>query len=101
MVVALSKQILLPQLVEEVEALVAQEAILLAYNLGLSHFVFKRDNGTVVQALTNIDHCMSLFGNIVEDTKAAASLLQSHCFVHTRRQGNTITHILARKAKDF
>ena len=100
MVIAFSKQILLPQLVEEVEALVAQEAILLAYNLGLSHFVFKRDNGTVVQALT-IDHCMSLFGNIVEDTKAASSLLQSHCFVHTRRQGNTITHILARKAKDF
>uniref|UniRef100_A0A2N9G5T6 Myb-like domain-containing protein n=1 Tax=Fagus sylvatica TaxID=28930 RepID=A0A2N9G5T6_FAGSY len=71
-IASLSKKIDLPFMVEEVEA---------------------REAATLVQHLA--------YGNIIEDTRVIASVLDGCSFKHTQRLGNSIAHILARKAKDL
>ena len=39
------------------------------------------------------------YGHIIDDVKILAAPLGSFSFKHTPRQGNSIAHILARKAK--
>ena len=41
----------------------------------------------------------SSFGHIVKDTKSIASSLVNFSFSHTRRQGNSVTHALFRRAR--
>ena len=41
----------------------------------------------------------SSFGHIVKDSKSIIGSLQTCSFSHVRRQGNTATHALVRRAK--
>ena len=44
---------------------------------------------------------MAQYGQAIEDGKMDSKRLQWCCFNHIRRQGNTIAHALARKARSI
>ena len=57
------------------------------------------DSTGVVTALLDPSPCLTLFGHLIEDTKKLAQCMNFICFKHVKRDGNSVAHALAKKAK--
>ena len=99
--VALSKRISLLSLVKVLEALIARIIIQFIVELGILQLDFARDSKVVYKAIIVGDPPLSAIGHIVKDIVSIASFLRTHSFFHTRRQGNSIAHALAKRARFF
>ena len=97
---ALAKKIPLPHSVVLLEALAMRQAVLFATELGFNQFVFEGDSKILVKALYNASSSHAAIGHIIKDIQSTSSFFQTHSFSHTRRQGNSIAHVLARRARN-
>jgi ribonuclease HI len=88
-----------PHLTEAMEAYAARSATQLAIDLGFKEVDIKGDPITIVTALRNTAPCCTLYGHLVNDTKNTANSFLSVQFLHVKRDGNSVAHSLAKRAK--
>ena len=68
-ITALSQKIKLPQTIELAEALAARRAVTLAAKLSIHKVMVEGDCMRVVQALKDHGRCLTMFGNVIEETR--------------------------------
>ena len=102
-IVALSKKVALPSLVEILEMMATRRATQFFMELGYHQVVFEGDSKLTIQSLT-VESSLSLslsppppLGHLVKDFKPIATLLRTHS--HIRRQGNFVAHVLVKRAR--
>ena len=98
-VAALSEKIPYPDSVEVLEALAARRAAQFAVEVGIFQSVFEGDSEMVCNALRAADGGRSSIGRYVKDFLSIVSSLRTLSFSHIRRQGNSLTHALAKRAR--
>ncbi|XP_023879273.1 uncharacterized protein LOC111991715 [Quercus suber] len=96
---ALSDRMVLPETVEEVEAIAFREAVRFALQLGFADVVFEGDSESITNAINSGTSCYSSFGHILDDVKALALNFVSATIIHVKRQGNAVADKLAKAAK--
>ena len=69
--------------------------------LGFAHSMFEGDAAMVIKALVDGNCSVPSFGHIVKDIEFISGLLQTKSSSHVRRQGNTVAHALAQRARLF
>ena len=94
----LSQKIALPQSVEMAEALAAKRALQLASEMSFLRVVVEGDCKRVVQALQAPGRSLTMYGHVIEDVRRIGATLQTCSFHHVLREGNALTHSLARRA---
>jgi ribonuclease HI len=95
---ALSQRIPYPHSVEAVEASAARSAIQFAKDLGFMNIDLEGDSTSIVEAILLTTPCSTIYGNIIEDIRQIARGLQSVQFLHIKREGNVMAHLLAKRA---
>ncbi|XP_030963939.1 uncharacterized protein LOC115985110 [Quercus lobata] len=96
---ALLEKIQKPQSVVALEMLAARRAALFACECGFQQSSFEGDSELVIKALRYGEMQHSSVGHILKDTMSYASCFQSCSFFHMGRQGNSIAHALAQRAR--
>ena len=94
---------ILPQAysVEEIEALAAAKALSFAAEIGVSRAVLEGDSLVVIKALSDESVSLAPFGLLVEDVKVLFQCFSQLLYSHTKREGNSVAHSLARYAIDI
>ena len=95
---ATSKNIPLPLGALEVEAMVADEGIRLAKDLGLKDVIIEGDAQVVMSALAQSDYIPSSIQKIIEGSKKCLQHFHVWKANHINRNGNVAAHLLARYA---
>lgn len=95
---AMSKKILLPLGVLEVEARAAEEGIIFARDLGLGEIIVEGDASIVISALVNPEHSPSSIQKIVEGARTKLKAFKQWKTNHVRRHCNFVAHLIARHA---
>ena len=95
---ALSQQIPLPTSVEMVEVLAARRALVFAKELGFDRVVVEGDSANTITSINGglMDH--SAMGHVLLDIKSLISSFSLISIQHINREGNCVTHKLARQA---
>ena len=96
---SLAEKIKLPSCSDEVEALAAVRAIILAMDLNLPSFIVEGDSEVVISALRSEEDSFSSFGHLISSIKHFLVSCNCVSFSHTRRSGNSVAHFLAKHAK--
>ena len=99
--VALSERIQKPGAAEIVEALAAWRAVQFILELGFKQSAFEGDSEFIIKTLDNEDFSSPSVGHIVKDICSMLGLLQTKSFSYVRRQGNSMAHTLAQKARFY
>ena len=97
-ITSLSEQISLPAIITQVEALAAKRATVFAVELGITSTVLEGDLNKMYKDLSSTKPSLALHGHIIHDVKQLASHFTCILFTHICRQGNSVTHALARRA---
>ena len=82
-----------------VEALACRRAVQFAVEIGLHEVVFEGDAAVIINAIAQGSANQSVYGHIVDDILAQASLLSSSVFCCAPRLCNTVADALAKRAK--
>ena len=98
-VVALSEKIIYLNSVEVLEALAARRAAQFAVEVGICQSVFEGDSEVVCNTLKAANGGHPSIGQFVKDFLSIVSSLKTFSFSHTRRQGNSVAHALAKRAR--
>ena len=96
---ALSEKIQKPQSVVALEMLAARRAVLFACECGIQQSSFEGDSEFVINSLRHGGLLHSSVGHLLKDTMFDASSLWSFSFSHVCRQGNSVAHALAQRAR--
>ena len=83
---------------EEVEALAALKAVTLACDLGFRKAILEGDSLSLIKALKSTEDSLSPIGLLVDDVKWVASSFERLVYSHVKRNGNRVTHSLAKNA---
>ena len=83
---------------EEVEALAALKAVTLACDLGFRKAILEGDSLGLIKALKSTEDSLSPIGLLVDDVKRVASSFERLVYSHVKRNGNRVTHSLAKNA---
>nr|XP_023927696.1 uncharacterized protein LOC112039084 [Quercus suber] len=97
----LTQVIPLLTLVEMVEVLAAQRALIFAKELGFDHVILEGESKIAVQAMKREGYSATSFGYIFSNIKVLSTHFKCLVFWHTRRQGNKVAHSLAQSACNF
>ena len=95
---SMSQQLPLPTTVAMVEALAARKAIEFALELGLTKVIMEGDSKVICRELQDPSPSLALHEHILQDVKCLSNALQFVRYSHVYRQGNNVTHALARRA---
>ena len=95
---ALSQKIPLPTLVETMEVIVAQRALVFAKELGFERVMVEGDSEIIVKAIREKSLLSSVLGHILEDIHVLSSSFSSISFHHIKRMGNYVAHRLAHRS---
>ena len=98
-VAALSEKIPYPDSVEVLEALAARRPAQFAVEEGIFQSVFEGDSEVVCNALKAANGGHPSIDQYVKEFLSIVSSLRTFSFSHTRRQGNSVTHTLAKRAR--
>ena len=96
---SLCQRVPFPHSFEALEASAARCAIQFAKDLGIMEIDLKGDSTIIVDALLLSGPCSTIYGHIIEDIKQIALGLYSVHFKHVQRDGNVLTHLLAKRAR--
>ena len=96
---ALAKKIRKPPSVEALELLAAKRTVLFSEELGLDRVIFEGDSEQVMKALQWGGWDFASSGHLIRDILCIVNSFVSTSFSHVCRQGNTVTHALAQKAR--
>ena len=96
---ALAEKIAKPASIEVLEVLATRRAVQFTLELGFAHAIFEGDAEIVTKALAEGNSSLHSIGHIVKDIESISGLLQTKSFSHVRRQGNTVAHALAQRAR--
>ena len=99
--VALSERVQKPGAAEIVEALAAWRAVQFILELGFKQSAFEGDSEFIIKTLDNEDFSSPSVGHIVKDIWSMSGLLQTKSFSYVRRQGNSMAHALAQRARFY
>ncbi|XP_024178797.1 uncharacterized protein LOC112184787 [Rosa chinensis] len=83
---------------EHAELLACKEAFLLIVEYSLQPVIVETDALTVEQQLTGMGNNLSLLGRIYDDLGFLLKEMPNVCLVHTRREANKATHLMAAQA---
>ena len=81
------------------EALAMQDGVLLAREMEVSHAIFESDTLSIFQAINGGIHGGEL-GHIIKNIREVAALFSWCSFKHLKREGNRVTHELAKVARN-
>ena len=97
---AMSKKVGFPLRALEAKAKATEAGILLAWNLELKDIIMEGDAQLVIQALNGLAAPAIPILKIIEGFRRCLQMFSSWKAVHTNRNNNTATHLLARDAKN-
>ena len=80
----------------EVEALAAATALALAEDLGMQRVILEGDSLVIIKALREEEQFFSPVGLLLEDVRMLSLSFQKLLYSHTKREGNSVAHNLAR-----
>ena len=84
--------------VEEIEALVALNALSFAFKLGFHSTILKGDSLGLTQALKSEERSLSPTGLLTKDAKMFANSFVRLLYSHIKRNDNGVAHSLAKNA---
>ena len=96
---AFSEKVAKPPTVEILELLAAWRAVSFTAESGYDQFVCEGDSESVVNSLRGSGVENSRGGHLIKDIVSLLNSLLSISFAHVRRQGNTVVHDLAQRAR--
>lgn len=67
------ERIVLPQSIDDVEALAAMRALLFTQNIGISYFILKGDLEIIIKSLKSNEESFAFYGHLNEETKILTS----------------------------
>ena len=85
----------------EVEALAAATALALAEDLGMQRVILEGDSLVIIKALREEEQFFSPVGLLLEDVRMLSLSFQQLLYSHTKREGNSVAHNLARYANSI
>ena len=85
----------------EVEALAAATALALAEDLGMQRVILEGDSLVIIIALREEEQIFSPIGLLLEDVRRLSLSFQQLLYSHTKREGNSVAHNLARYANSI
>ena len=98
---ALSQQIPLPTSVEMVEVLAARRALVFSKELGFDRVIVEGDSANTITSINggHMDHLA--LGHVLLDIKSLLSCFSHISVKHITREGNCVTHKLARQVANY
>ena len=81
---------------DEIEALAARKALSFAAELGFRSAILEGDSLGLIQALKLEEHSLAPTGLLIEDVRMLASNYVRLSYSHIKRNGNRVTHSLAK-----
>ena len=73
-------------------------ALSFALDIGFSRAILEGDSWEVFKALTDEEPALTSYGLLVNDAKVLSRNFNQLLYSHTRREGNSVAHSLARYA---
>ena len=86
--------------VAELEALTCRRAVQFSIEIRLRKVIFEDDSAEVIQAISQGNSDFSVYGNILEDIRLQAAVLEFYNFCHVNHKCNIVADALAKKAKN-
>ena len=86
---------------DDAKALACQKAVKFAIEARFQNLVIEGDNSNVMRAISSTVSNNSFFGHIVDDIRHFILGRQSVGFSCVKREGNMVTHSLARFARNI
>ena len=87
--------------VVEVEALATTSALAFANDLGVTRVILEGDSLVVIKALREEEQLLSPTSLLLEDVRMLSQSFQKLLYSHTKREGNSVAHSLARYASSI
>ena len=81
---------------DKVEALAALKAVTFAHELGFGNAILEGDSPGLIKALKSTESSPSPTGLLVDDVKRVAISFERLLYSHVKRNGNKVTHSLAK-----
>ena len=96
---ALSEIVPCPSSVLALETIAARRAVLFLQELNLHGSILEGDSESSISAIKNQLFEHPEVGHLIKDIMSLVGSFQYYSFSHTRRQGNVLAHVLARRAR--
>ena len=82
----------------ETKAMVAATTLVFTSKLGIRQAILEGDSMAVIKALKEVEYPLSPSGLLLEDVRMFSQRFDTMLYSHTKREGNSETHSLARHA---
>ena len=79
----------------------ATTVLALAKDLGVTRVILEGDSLVVIKALREEKQLLSLTGLLLEDVRMLSQSFQKLLYSHTKKDGNSVAHNLARYANSI
>ena len=80
----------------EIEAMAASKALEFARELGIAKAVLEGDSQVVIMALNSKTSVLAPYGSLIQDSLTLSNSYSKLSYSHTKREGNTVAHNLAK-----